>query len=204
MDARLLGIAVVTVVLVTCNGKVAFDPNGCDRDDECQLPSLHCDADTGSCVACMTDAHCAADVDAGSLQLATCDPSLHRCVECATDVDCASGKLCRGHRCVTACRNEGGDPACAGSSASHCEAQLGYCIECEDDNRACAAGSLVGTLCNHQIGRCVACISDANCGGTNPHCDPIQGRCVVCLTSADCGSDRPLCDPTTLDCTTRP
>jgi len=205
-------VAALWAAVGACNGKVVFDPAGCDRDDECQLSTLHCDTATASCVECLTDAHCAAaatgspstSAPMSALGASTvCDPTLHRCVECHTDADCGAGHLCREDRCVVTCQKEGPDPLCKGAT-SHCEGDLGFCIECEDDNRACAAISAVGTICDRKIGRCVACLSDANCGGTNPRCDTTEGRCVVCLTSDDCGPKLPLCDPAALDCIAPP
>lgn len=201
-----LRLVLVPAVLLTCNGRVLFDPNGCDRDDECRLSTLHCDTGTRSCVACTADAHCAAGTTSSApTGRTTCDLALHRCVECVSDDNCLSGQLCRENRCVTTCHAEGSDPACTGVAA-HCEAQggMGICIECEDDNRTCAAISTAGTICNHKLGRCVSCLSNANCGGTNPRCDTVEGRCVVCLSSADCGSDLPVCDPVTLECVAQP
>jgi hypothetical protein len=183
----------------SCSGRVQFDPNGCDRDDECPVPTLHCDLGSGTCVTCTADDHCAVL----GLGYDHCDPTLHRCVECGGDSDCGTAEACHGHRCVKLCQGEGNDWMCD-ALAPHCEADLGFCIACEENNNSCALASSSGPICNRWVGRCVSCLSDANCGGTNPRCDNITGRCVECLGAGDCGSAMPICDPTTQGCIAYP
>jgi len=200
-SSKLLSIAViwgllsVALLLSSCNSRILFDVDGCDQDQECPLASLHCDTATGTCVACTEDVHCAqADRN-------RCDPGSHRCAECVIDSHCGLGRACRENHCVTLCRFEGNDSACMGLATPHCEADVGFCVACEDNNKTCALASEQGPICNVQTGLCVACRSDANCGGTNPHCDKITGHCVECLQSGDCAPAAPICDPSTSQCT---
>jgi hypothetical protein len=183
----------------SCNGRIQFDPNGCDRDDECPVASLYCDIGSGTCVTCTADEHCALL----GLGYSHCDQMLHRCVECGVDSDCRTGEACHARRCVRLCQGEGNDSMCT-ALAPHCEGDLGFCISCEEDNNACALASSTGSICDRREGRCVSCMSDGNCGGTNPRCDNITGRCVECLGAGDCGYGRPICDPTTQGCIAYP
>lgn len=203
LSLKLLPIAVIgsllsgALLLSSCNNRILFDVDGCDQDQECPLSNLHCDTATGTCVACTEDVHC---VQADRNR---CDPGSHRCAECVIDSDCGltAGHACRENHCVTLCRFEGNDSACMGLATPHCEADVGFCVACEKENRTCALASGPGPICNVQTGLCVACRSDANCGGTNPRCDKIAGYCVECLQSGDCAPAAPFCDPSTSMCT---
>lgn len=188
----------LALIALSCNGRILFDPNGCDEDHECGLPNLYCDVAGGACVPCMTDGHC---VLLGT-GLGRCDTALHRCVECGVDSDCRTGRECQGSRCVTPCQNS--DDSLCPAGVPHCEGSVGFCVLCESDNKACASASAPGPICDESVGRCVSCLSDANCGGTNPRCDTVTGRCVECLRSEDCGVSTPLCDPATTRCVPRP
>lgn len=190
---------VTGVSMESCNGRVQFDPNGCDQDDECPLASLHCDIGSGTCVTCTADEHCAL-LGRGYNR---CDLALHTCIECGVDSDCALGQACHARQCVTPCQREGANSMCP-TATPHCEGDLGFCILCEEDNNACALASAAGPICNRSVGRCVSCLSDANCGGTNPRCDTVAGQCVECLSAGDCGADKPICDPKTRGCTALP
>jgi hypothetical protein len=195
-----VGLLVGLVVGFGCNGRVLFDENGCDQDSECPLSGLYCDARSRTCVMCTADTHCAV-LGTG---LNRCDLALHRCVQCGLDADCGTGRTCHASRCVTPCEYEGYPDICP-SATPHCEASLGFCILCEDDNNACASATASGPICNMPTGLCVSCLKDANCGGTNPRCDTVVGRCVECLSSVDCDSvAKPVCNPLTWSCVARP
>ena len=66
-------------------------------------------------------------------------------------------------------------------------------------------------------GTCVACLSNGNCSGSTPFCNPDtnscegcpsnapvwdsgSGNCVGCLTGSDCNGATPVCNPTTNEC----
>lgn len=194
-----MGVVVVALGLLAwaCNGRVVFDAEGCDEDQECPLPTLHCDREARTCVGCTTDAHCTATGQA----LPRCDTARHRCVECGLDADCGQGRACRQQHCVTLCEEEGDSPSCP-TATPHCERSLGFCILCEKFRDACASATAAGPLCDPDIGICVSCLADSDCGGTSPHCDTVKGRCVECLGSAQCRPAAPVCDPVALRCVT--
>lgn len=192
-----LAIGLMLVVMApSCNGRILFDPNGCDENYECVLPNLYCDVAAATCVPCMADVHC---LSLG-IGLVRCDMALHRCVACGVDSDCGTGRACRNTRCVTPCQDDSVCPV----ATPHCEGPVGFCVLCESDNNACASASAPGPICDESAGLCVSCLSDANCGGTNPRCDTVTGRCVECLRSEDCRGSTPLCNPATNRCVPRP
>lgn len=61
-------------------------------------------------------------------------------------------------------------------------------------SKACAA-----PLVCDASGACVECTSDANCGGANPACDPLNKRCVPCRATVGCSAPY-VCSPSAPFC----
>jgi hypothetical protein len=78
----------------------------------------------------------------------------------------------------------------------YCQLPEGVCVQCETANN-CAGGT--GRYCNTVTHMCVACLSDLQCGTTEPYCSP-DGECVQCRTTLNCGDKSVVCDPTTYRC----
>lgn len=51
-----------------------------------------------------------------------------------------------------------------------------------------------GLRCNPANGRCVACLADADCTASRPHCQTFT--CVECTTDAECAAPFPVCSVT--------
>ncbi|MFZ5444854.1 MAG: hypothetical protein ACOZQL_32995 [Myxococcota bacterium] len=65
----------------------------CADDEDCGA-GLHCDHETGRCVACRSDGDCAAPAP-------RCQQWTGTCVACVTESDCGGpGQACLGGRCV--------------------------------------------------------------------------------------------------------
>lgn len=163
---------------------------GCETDDDCPLASLHCDAISGQCLACVSDGDCAAT--AGRPR---CDAALHICVQCGTDQDCPSGGKCSAptRSCVKTCAIN----TDCGATGVWCDD--GICAQCDDDHH-CAGTRPYCDLTRYQ---CVACVTDSQCSGAagTPHCNRTTGGCVGCMISADCATGL-ACDPADWTCKT--
>lgn len=61
-----------------------------------------------------------------------------------------------------------GLPCCPGAPSGACSAPLALC---------------------GPTGLCVACLSDADCGGATPVCDPVTSACAPCASAADCAGN---------------
>ena len=98
----------------------------------------YCNPATGACVAgCSRDEGCAggaADggVDGGAGGASRCDTVTHMCVQCVTDDHCPAGSLCRGSTCVAGC---GPTRACP-TGQSCCD---GACVDTQSNVAACGA-----------------------------------------------------------------
>jgi hypothetical protein len=162
--------------LASCHRELRFDDlSTCAQDEDCGLPSLHCNA--GRCVECVLDAHCP------KATAPRCDPLPGRCVECGLTSDCTGGRVCKSGRCWQPC--SAGCPA----SASRCDD--GACVQC-DDGLGCGAANGTPICVGHACG---ACASDADCGGATPACDPVSRACVQCQRNANCvAAAAPICD----------
>ncbi|MGD8863935.1 MAG: hypothetical protein PVI30_28225 [Myxococcales bacterium] len=117
----------------------------CRTDQDCpgKLAS-HCDAASGRCVTCTTDAHCA-----GRNWSRVCDAKNARCVECLRDSHCTSqtlGSACKGGTCNC---SSGSD--CKGNlNGALCHGGFKVC-SCTTDSdcpagRKCAPSTLGGTI----------------------------------------------------------
>jgi hypothetical protein len=161
---------------------------GCVVDTDCPLSDLHCDPQSGHCVACLRNDQCQ------DLNFGVCGTA-HQCVECNVDGDCPNGR-CEPttHRCIPSCADGGacppGLPMCSRS---------GDCVNCYSS--AYCSGYRYSVVCDPAVGQCVQCIDDGDCGGTRPRCDRQSGRCVQCLGSSGC-EDWEACDPESHTCVT--
>jgi hypothetical protein len=173
-------LAAAALVALSCREQIRFDDLAaapCQTDPDCLLPSMHCNS--GTCVACTTDAHCTAP------GFPRCDLALHRCVECGVTADCGTGRVCHTGHCATPCT--AGVTTCP-TSAPICDDMM--CAQC-DDGKGCA-GSPAGPVCVGHF--CGTCANDTACGGATPRCDPVTHDCVECQGNTDCPAARPLCD----------
>jgi hypothetical protein len=164
----------------------------CSSDVDCKLPSLHCDALSGACVACVVDAQCTVD---GARR---CDAALHRCVECGVNIDCGDDAQCEPttRRCVSTCKSLTG----CREFAPFCDLLKGVCLRCHADLECVLPGD--ARTCDPANGKCVQCVSDTECRSPLGRCDRTTGTCAQCLGASDCASPTaPLCDPTTRRCT---
>jgi hypothetical protein len=187
---RLAPLAVLVAAalgVAACHEDIRFDDLSiCATDQDCILPSLHCNS--GTCVACTMDAHCTAP------GYPRCDLALHRCVQCGVSADCGATGVCQVGRCMTPCT--AGCPA----AAPICDDSV--CSECDDDNANGCTGSAAGPICFEHV--CGACKDDTTCSGATPRCDPVTHACVQCRTNADCPAARPLCDVSVGGCAALP
>jgi hypothetical protein len=162
----------------------------CALDPDCVLPTLHCDAVAGACVACTSDAHCTKE------DFTRCDAALHRCVGCGNDGDCGGTKKCQPdtHRCVSPCTTIA---ECITAEAPLCDTAKGFCVRCTGTGSTCTFTPDT-PICDPG-GYCVECLGDTNCSGKKPRCDFTVGKCVECTASTDCPGAA-QCDPATGSC----
>lgn len=200
----------------------------CTADDRarCTGDTPLCNTQTGTCVACLSNAECG-----GATPL--CDSTTARCVSCAVDparacVDSAlpacrtTGPLAgRCAQCTTADTR-----ACAPLGFVRCDEAAGACVECLSSadcsgarpfcdlaTKACQPCTAAPSACADPArpacnaggalaGRCTECSSsDASlCVGARPFCNTNSGQCAECRVSSDCPSARPFCDPATRAC----
>jgi Cys-rich repeat protein len=190
--ARRLAVGLVLAVALSaagCRVTLHFAANdggappaaACADDQDCPLPSLHCEAASGNCYQCVSDTDCSKV--SGHPR---CDTSKHICVQCGLTADCPAGLRCAGETCVQGCSS---NSDCATIAGTSCDDDDGICAQC-DEGRGCS-GATPYCAVNHQ---CVACVSNGQCAGPTPICNTTAGRCVACLTSGDCGSGA-VCDP---------
>lgn len=206
MSRAALAVLLAALAPAACQVMLRFDPpdgsasrdatgvqdapatHGCARDQDCPLPSLHCDPSSGQCLACVSDGNCAST--AGRPR---CDPALNVCVQCVGDLDCpAPGKCIRATQsCVKTCTASSD----CGSGTIYCDD--GLCAQCDDDFHCTGAHS----YCDRAKDQCVGCFSDTQCAGdaAAPHCNRTIGACVGCLTGSDCPAGM-ACDPTDWSC----
>lgn len=157
-----------------------------------------CDAATRTCVACSSDAQCAA-IDPTRPACATTGPDAGRCVVCNTDAQCSGATpRCetRSHTCVACLTSrECTDPArpvCDPSAHACRPCNAAVAGECTEDGLTICAGL------GPNAGRCVQCTTNANC--TSRVCDFTTNRCVGCTTNGDCAGSTPICDRTAHTC----
>jgi hypothetical protein len=173
----------------------------CNADRDCTRSAAApvCDQAARTCVACSSDAQCAA-IDPARPACATTGPSVGRCVPCTRESHCsAPTPRCDlpTNTCVACLTSrECLDPArpVCDPSARACRpcAAATAATDCPDAGaRACAT---MGT----NAGRCVQCVVNADC--RTGVCDTATNRCVGCASDADCGGASPVCDLATRMC----
>ena len=142
---------------------------GCDPsagDDPGNCPDgTRCEAARGICLACLTNADCAAPTPA-------CDTASGSCVGCVSNYDCTpQAPVCDTDalECVQ-CRVDGD---CAATN-DVCRESVGRCVECESNDD------------------CVARLEPGD-DDDDLFCSP-NLRCVECLSGDDCTDpDKPFC-----------
>lgn len=159
---------------------------GCSSDDDCLLKTLHCDVETGQCVACVKNYQCP-DYEVCETMM------LHRCVQCLGDSDCPPSQpsqkcLTTTYQCVPSCMDDSDCPM--SMSARFCSPSH-VCVGCLNDSQ-CANGD-----CDPNIGQCAECMFPLDCA--SEVCDRTTDRCVGCLNSSTC-SPGEACDPYRLEC----
>jgi hypothetical protein len=123
--------------------------------------SLKCDATTGKCAQCNSNADCT-----GSSPV--CDMTTNKCVGCKTAADCANSPD------GTFCDTSGTTGSCKCKDDTHCKGGYPWGNKCR----------ISGTTATTGICRCE---SDANCGGNpnGPKCYTTYNKCT-CKTDAEC------------------
>ena len=152
----------------------------------CVDPTPACDADSGTCVACIGDSDCGDGL--------VCDTSSYECVSCLNDEQCEGDMRCdtASNTCVTCLENMD----CSIAELSTCDASSNTCTACSSDEDCT---HITGkNTCNS--GTCVECSPDNEvdtCGIFS--CDPVTftctgierdtvGRCEPCKSDSDCKS----------------
>ncbi len=131
----------------------------------CVEPTPACDADSGTCVACVGDSDCGDGL--------VCDTSSHECVSCLNDEQCEGDMRCdtASNTCVTCLENTD----CSTAELSTCDASSNTCAACSSDEDCT---HITGkNTCNS--GTCVECTPDneaETCGIFS--CDPVTFTCT--------------------------
>jgi hypothetical protein len=179
----------------------------CEADDDCSdLPGApRCEVDSGLCVACLTDDHCAGrqqrcHQSSGTCRFEACTtaadcaeypdaPHCHTgsglCQECTTDGHCADDELCRDGLCQPRgeCQR---DSECG--VAERCNTLTQRCVQCVN-SLDCRLG---GRCLSSQCGPATACTGDADCGAPL-RCAVSSGTCVDCTSDTHCASGQ-ICE----------
>jgi hypothetical protein len=195
--AQLAGLGSL-VALYACNGQLRFEDGDaaaaaatrCAVDSDCKLSTLHCDAVSGQCVACTSDAQCARPDGH------RCDLASQTCVGCIVTEDCPHDRVCEPttRRCVLTCPPS---PGLCPPGVPWCDAARNICVRCRSD--ADCVGSDDGPTCDAADGRCAFCVDDTQCSVDAPRCERTHGRCVRCTGAADCPASM-VCDPQAFTC----
>ncbi len=178
----------------SCPGGVCDGAGACVEcvdNGDCSGATPYCDTSTNTCVECRFNTHCddgnpcTADtclantcsntnLTAGtSCPSGVCDGT-GACVECVDNGDCNDGNPCTTDTCSSNTCGSGYVPAGSGS---------------------CTLGSGNPGVCDGS-GGCVECVTDAQCGGSQPRCSPTKNFCVECLDDIDCPPFAPICSIT--------
>ncbi len=163
------------------------DANGCAH---CREHGLKCAAEWQSCVECVNNDDCSAD-------LPFCDPQMHRCQACDTAEGCDAGSVCDGwsHACMRTCATESDPDLDCDEGSRMCDPRRNVCVACKSDADCSNPAS---PHCAPGGARCAMCAYDRDCGA-GWHCDPLAFVCVECRDSRDC-TIGVLCDPAAHTC----
>ena len=153
------------------------DDGPCVTNDDCSLlPGTEvCDTSSGSCVGCLDDDDCQADLVCNDDQL---------CEGCDGDGDCPLGTTCSGSVCVPGCGPSQPCPggfACCGSQCANLDSNAEFCGDCDttcslpDAINACVDGSC-------QIDACEDGFTD--CDGMTANGCETEGECS-CIPSEE-------------------
>ncbi len=195
-----------------CPASLSCDPVrdscvGCTSDAQCAGTGRPFCRDGEVCVECLNDSDCD---DTNPCTADTCSES-GDCehTDIAAGTACPGGNVCDGGGSCVQCIS---DAQCSGSTP-RCNTASNTCVRCLansdcDDTNPCtndrcgtdntcsnppvAAGATCpgGNVCDGS-GNCVECISDAQCSGSTPRCNPASNTCVRCLANSDCDDTNP-------------
>lgn len=140
----------------------------CTKDSDCPDKLPVCRKSDGTCVECLTDAHCASVSGRPYCQKRT-----RTCVSCRTDSDCTTGlKKC--HTFAGTCKQCESDEDCV-SPTARCERSSYICMRCDKDADCERLDLPPGFPTGQKWKRCVK-VSEA-----------IRIKvCMQCRTSRDC------------------
>lgn len=214
----------------------------------------NCNAD-GNCLTCTTNALCFANDGGRIPKQPRCDASSGTCVSCQSNADCpAVAANCNNDGLCYDCRrfvgqgcptvdgppstpriNPNCDPLtgicvdfctqdshCPDSCYPHCQVERGCCVECTQ-NSHCPVQQWRGsqtsrTYCDGDMGWIctnppggnstgVVCETDADCALSTdgPACSYTENKCVTCLYDSHCSGTTPACstnEQTCVECVT--
>lgn len=130
-----------------------------------------CDPITQTCVACLSDAHCAAPTP-------RCTTG-RVCAACITDAHCATGNWCNDLTATTSCDAEvaNGQPVPGGTCTSTLGARACVTGVCDADNLCGWATGTAGCTANTSAVECRTgmCASDGTCGAGPPASIAVSG-----------------------------
>ena len=201
----------------------------CFRDEHCHnprhnpprpnrpnTPACKVEGDTGTCVRCTCNAHCANEQNNKICKPQRREGEIAKCVECLENTDCSRNptrKACGDDSCVgcTAdadCRtlylNGAAAPKCAleNDAPEGFNNDLNKCFQCLENEDCFGLG--IRSRCvkrfvpNLDLGTCVQCTSDDECAnGRKCNLDsfvndiattPPRGTCVECVIDAHCAN----------------
>ena len=162
---------------------------GC-RTDTDRCPTRLCKAGVG-CVACLLDSQCGAGMVCANNACVpgcsaqnptcpsglTCDAARGQCVECTDSTSCTHPPLVVCNPTTHTCVQCSTSADCRDPSRPVCDPSSSTCAGCLS-----SADCPNNGVCTLQ--RCVQCLSDAQCGGSTPRCNPGTNACVACLPGA--------------------
>lgn len=201
-------------------GSPCVSNNDCSHNSSTPV----CDADSGTCVGCLSEVDCAlgesckergchppestgctSNSDCPIAELKYCLESRGVCVACLEDSDCrpVGTAVCdvRNHACRPLTQGCGWDGDCVGHIGGKRCRDDRTCVQClknEDcpRNRVCQSDNTCTTW--------PSCSEDGDCKGTTPHCRSSDSRCVECTTTSQCGAGKTcrdgLCLPSVNGC----
>ncbi len=174
----------------------------CESDGDCSdLPSSpHCNAETGECVGCLSDAHCEGRQQRCDIASSTCHfepcqsdddctayhdaPHCHTgsglCQQCTHDGHCAEYEICRNGLCLPRgeCQS---DSECG--VAERCNTLTQACVQCVSTADCRLGGRCISSTCRAAF----SCETDADCGAPL-RCAAESSTCHECTRSEHCAT----------------
>ena len=153
---------------------------GCELDGDCE--SGYCDLDSGQCVTCLKDLHCASGK--------YCHPEQNICVACFSDVHCEEGVCDQSASYCVECTS---DQHC---ESGQCDEDALICIECGTDAECADDNDCTLEACTN--GQCTVVplpdtypCEDGDACTLGDGC--MDGECTAGQTDPDCIPD-PTCE----------